>query len=261
MLIAGGFFLVKICLGQAALPESGFEKPFVYGESVKYKILYNWGLIWVEAGEVTFSVDKQKHLGKDVYHFVGDGKTYPKYDWFYKVRDRYESYSDFVNLRPYRFIRDVEEGKVYYHNQYLFKHKEDKAYSFFKRPGKEMKRDTIDFPSQVYDVLSMIYYARCIPWEEYESGDEIPIKLILDGEVYDTYIRYLGKENKKIDGMGLQACIKFQPRLIEGTIFPGGEDMSVWVSDDKNRVPLYIKTPILVGNIRAVVQEMNGLKH
>lgn len=124
-----------------------------------------------------------------------------------------------------------------------------------------MKRDTLDFPENVFDVLSMIYYARCIPWEKYTKGDLIPIRLILDNEVYDTYIRYLGKEQKKIDDGSLVDCIKFQPKLIEGTIFPGGENMSVWVSDDKNRVPVYIQTPILVGNIKAILKSSQSLKY
>lgn len=259
--MAGGFFLFFSQVLVAQVDVSQISKPFKIGESVTYKITYNWGLIWVDAGEVTFSVEKAMHKDMEVFHFVGDGKTYPKYDWFYKVRDRYESYADQMSLRPYRFIRDVEEGKEYYHNQYLFDHEKDLAFSFFKKPKKEMLRDTIDFPPGVFDVLSMIYYARCLNWNSYAIDQEVPIKLILDGKVYDSYIRYLGKEMREVEGLGEISCIKFRPRLIEGTIFPGGEEMTVWVTDDKNRIPVYIKTPILIGNIRAILKTATGTKY
>ena len=259
--MVGGFFLFLPLRTLAQSPESGFSKPFQFGELVSYNISYNWGLIWVDAGEVSFGVQKGQHLGKEVYHFVSEGSTYKKYDWFYKVRDRYEAYTDTSSLRPYRFIRDVEEGKSYYHNQYLFNHQNNKAFSFFKRLNEDLKKDTIEFPEGVYDVLSMIYFARCIPWEQYKIGDLVPIKLILDGEVYKSHIRYLGKEEKKVEELGKISCIKFQPRLIAGTIFPGGDDMTVWVSDDKNRIPVYIKTPIIVGNIKVRLKSTQGLKH
>ena len=64
----------------------------------------------------------------------------------------------------------------------------------------------------------------------------------------------------KIKEVGEFRCIKFAPLLIEGTIFSAGSGMTVYVTDDKNRVPLLIETPILVGSIRARVNNMEGLR-
>jgi hypothetical protein len=70
----------------------------------------------------------------------------------------------------------------------------------------------------------------------------------------------LGKENLKIKNVGEFRCIVFSPLLIEGTIFNAGDGMTVYVTDDQNRVPLLIETPILVGSIKARVNGMSGLR-
>ena len=73
--------------------------------------------------------------------------------------------------------------------------------------------------------------------------------MFLDDQVYNLYIRYLGKEQIKTR-YGTFNTIKIRPLLIEGTIFKGGEKMTVWVSDDANHVPVRVDSPILVGSIK-----------
>ncbi|MFX6118646.1 DUF3108 domain-containing protein, partial [Acinetobacter baumannii] len=88
-------------------------------------------------------------------------------------------------------------------------------------------------PNCIQDVLSSIYYARNINFDKYKAEDKIPFDMFLDNEVYHLYIKYLGKETVKTK-YGKFRAIKFKPLLIKGTIFEGGEKMTVWVSDDPN---------------------------
>lgn len=252
---SGGFFL---CLFINPSNVIGQQFPFESGEIVEYEISYNWGFIWVDAGEVSFSVSNDEAYGKSALKLTGEGQTYPKYDWFYKVRDLYESKVDGENLRPYSFIRNVQEGKTTINNAYVFDHQKHKAYSIIKQKDGFL-RDTLDFPEETYDVISMIYRSRLIDFEKYQVEDKIPIKLILDNQVYESYIRYLGKEQLDVKGLKNVECYKFKPYLIEGTIFTGGEDMSVFVTADENKVPLYIESKILVGNIKAIVKSTSNL--
>src|SRR5690606_32908176 len=124
-----------------------------------------------------------------------------------------------------------------------------------------MQKDTVGLKACSFDVLSMIYFARNMDFLSYEIDQKVTIRIFLDNESFDSYIRYLGKETIKIKGLGEFRCIVFSPLLIEGTIFNGGEDMTVWVTDDENRIPLLIDTPILVGSIKARVNKMQGLRH
>jgi Protein of unknown function (DUF3108) len=109
-------------------------------------------------------------------------------------------------------------------------------------------------------VLSAIYYARNINFDKYKPGDKIPFNMFLDDEVYNLYIRYIGKEVIKTR-YGKFRSIKFKPMLIKGTIFEGGEKMTVWVSDDMNHIPLRIESPITVGSVKVDMMGYKNLRH
>src|SRR5258706_264273 len=56
-------------------------------------------------------------------------------------------------------------------------------------------------------------------------------------------------------------AIKFRPLLIKGTIFSGGEKMTVWVSDDENHIPLRVESPIVVGKVKVDMMGNKNLRH
>lgn len=213
---------------------------FKAGEQVVFRIYYNLGMIYVPAGEARFTTTLERLDGQPVFHVVGDGYTFHSYDWVFKVRDKYESFIDTSTLLPVRFVRDVHEGDYHIYNFVTFNQQRHLATSL---------KGTFDVPSCIQDVLSAVYAARNIRFDLYQPGEKIPFSMFLDNQVYHLYIRYLGKE--RIDTRyGTFNAIKFKPLLIKGTIFQGGEKMTVWVSDDKNHIPLRINSPISVGSIK-----------
>ena len=74
---------------------------FQPGESLNYVVSYNWFVIWTEVGEVTFSLENAKIGEISCYHLLGLGQTYPGWDLFFKVRDRYESWVYPETLKPF----------------------------------------------------------------------------------------------------------------------------------------------------------------
>ncbi|HLC82799.1 MAG TPA: DUF3108 domain-containing protein, partial [Bacteroidia bacterium] len=146
-------------------------------------------------------------------------------------------------------------------DDYIFNQKKNKVYTSSKRNRKPSKLDSISITSCTNDVMTAIFYARCLDFSKYKPKDTIPITFVLDGEVFPSYIRYLGKETIKSDLLGTVRCIKFSPKLIEGTIFKGGEGMVVWVTDDENKMPVYVETPIIVGTIKVRLYKYEGLKN
>ncbi|GEP90930.1 Protein of unknown function [Chitinophaga terrae (ex Kim and Jung 2007)] len=224
---------------------------FQAGESITFKVYYNLGKMYVGAGEAVFNVSLEKYAGRDVYHIVGDGKTFRAYDWIFKVRDRYESYVDTATLQPLKFIRNVNEGGYKIYNNVVFNQAGHQAVS---------TNGTFPVPPCVQDVISAIYYARNIDFSKYNAGDKIPFAMFLDDQVYNIYIRYLGTEEVNTK-FGKFRAIKFKPLLIKGTIFEGGEKMTVWVSDDNNKVPLRVESPISVGNIVVDMVNYSNLRY
>jgi hypothetical protein len=237
------------------------NQTFKAGEELTYKIYYNWGVIWMEAGATTFSAALDELNGKGVYHFVGLGATYPKYDWFYKVFDKYESYADTATLKPLRFLREASEGSSYTKDDYIFNQQKNKVYTLERRNKKSLKFDSIAITPCASDVVTAIFYARCLDFSKYKVKDTIPITFVLDGKLYSSYIRYLGKEVINSELLGNVRCIKFSPKLISGTIFKDGEGMTVWVTDDKNKIPVYVETPIVVGTIKVKLGKYVGLRN
>lgn len=236
--------------GFAQICGSSASNVLNHGEEVKYRVFYNVGGTWTSTGEAVFSTKVTTYNGIPAYHIVGTGRTYSSYDWIFKVRDRYETYIDKNKLVPLRFKRNVSEGKTKFTNDVTFDHKTKKA----KSDGR-----TFNIQECTQDVLSTIYFARNIDFDKYAIGSRIPFTMFLDNELHSLYIRYMGK-TKINTQYGTFNAIKIVPLLIEGTIFKGGEKMVVYVSDDKNRIPLRIETPILVGNIKVDLMSFRNLK-
>ncbi len=224
---------------------------FKDGEKVKMIVYYSTLGMNVAAGEADFSSTLETLNGKPVYHCIGEGKTYPFFDKFYKVRDKYESYIDTANLLPYKFVRNVNEGGYKKYNNVTFNQSAKTAVStngVFKVPG------------CIQDVVSCVYYARNIDFSKYNVGDKIPFDMFLDDEVYHMYIKYMGKDKVKTK-YGKFNAIKFKPLLIKGNIFEGGEKMTAWVSDDPNHLLLRIESPIAVGTVKVDMMSYSNLRH
>jgi hypothetical protein len=224
---------------------------FKGGEKVTYTIFYAVAGLYVNAGTTTFSSTLETLNNKPVYHVVGEGTTNSSYDWIYKVRDRYESFIDTSTLQTMKFIRNIQEGgfKKYEH------------ITFNKSANTAVTNEGVyKVPACVQDVLSAIYYARNIDFNKLRRNDKISFSMFLDREVYEMYIRYLGKETIKTK-YGKFNTIKFKPLLLKGTIFEGGENMTVWVTDDANHIPVRIESPIVVGKIKADMMSFENIRH
>lgn len=256
-LILGIFFCFLWTLSRSQ--KLDHKRVFQSGEKANYSIYYNWGFIWVEAGTVQFSVNELQYKNQTCYKFLGIGKTLPKWDWMYKVRDSYKAITDTSkNLVPLYFERQVLEGSTQIHNTYYF-NKEKQIIDCFLANSADSTHKIIEYEENLSDVISMIYQARLMKFEAYEVNDKLPLNLLLDGKAHQTYIRYLGREIVELkDGKKIN-CFKFKPMLIEGTIFKAGEDMTVWVSEDLNRLPVKVETPILVGSIKVKLRKVENL--
>lgn len=224
---------------------------FKEGERLLFKVYYNMSPLWIHAGNAEFRVNSEMLDKRRVFHITGVGKTQKSYEWFYKVNDKYETYLDQESLLPQRFIRNVNEGGFKIYNYVNFNHTAGKAVS---------TNGIFDVPKCIQDVLSAIYFARNIDYNKYKPGDKIPFKMFLDDQVYELYIRYVGKEIIETK-YGKFHAIKITPLLIEGTIFKGGEKMAVWVGDDANHLPVRISSPILIGSIKVDLMEFDNLRN
>jgi len=224
---------------------------FQAGEKVTYKVYYAVAGIYVDAGTATFTNTLEVLNNRPVYHIVGEGHTNSSYDILYKVRDKYETYIDTATMQALKFVRNVNEGG----------YKKYQNVSFNKTANTAVTNDGVfNIPACVQDVVSSVFYARNIDFDVLRANDKIAFSMFLDNEVYNMYIRYLGKETIKTK-YGKFDAIKFKPLLLKGTIFEGGENMTVWVTDDENHIPVRIESPIVVGKVKIDMMGHEGLRY
>ncbi len=233
---------------------------FSIGEIGTYKIYYTWKPFWIGAGEVTFKIRPSRVNGKYCYRVTALGKSYSTFDWFYKVRDVYETYIDTATMLPVKFVRDVYEGGYTIYNNYEFDHTTNKVKSVKEDFKTKRFEKTYDIKSCSQDVISAIYMARNLDFSKMKVNDIVPIDIFLDEKPYEVYIRYVGKETIDTE-FGDMRCIMFKPLLLDGNMFSGGETMTVYVSDDMNRLPIYIESGIRVGSVRAKLISYEGLRN
>ncbi|MBT8265753.1 MAG: DUF3108 domain-containing protein [Bacteroidia bacterium] len=247
--------LIVIGLVMVQLISAQEDSAFDTGEWFKFKMSYSG---FVKAGNATLSVKEDVLNGKPVYHVVGKGWTTGAIRWFFKVKDRYESYFDKSTGLPYRFIRDINEGGHTKNIEIDFDQINHKALIYNK---KHKKNTIVNTVPNVQDMVSTFYYLRNnLNVDKLKIGDEIRTDMFFDNENYGFKIKYLGVEVINTN-FGKVKCLKFRPYVMAGRVFKEEESLTLWVSADKNKIPLRIKADLAVGSLRADLESFKGLKH
>jgi hypothetical protein len=235
-------------------------RAFKAGEKITYQAHYVWGLVKVYAGDVQFTVSQYPDATKPVLSFEAVGQSLPKWDWMYKVRDNFQSRVNIETFSPIWADRNTLEGSYTAKETYNFSAAKRKIYYSVVNSENPLKRDSLAAGSRIFDVLTLIYYCRTIDFQLYKKDDKIPVKMVVDGKIYPLYLRYLGKEIvKNYVTKQRYNCIKLAVLLVPGTIFKGGEDMNIWVTDDENRIPIQVQAKIIIGSIYAYLNTMEGV--
>ncbi|MEE9438161.1 MAG: DUF3108 domain-containing protein [Saprospiraceae bacterium] len=230
---------------------------FISGEKLIYKLYYNWKFVWIPAGEITFEVQS---IG-DKYQMTGIGKSYSSYDNFFRVRDYYEVIVDTMSLSPISFVRHIEEGNYRKFDSLYFDQSSNLVHSFNGKNKATAKTESYEIDPCMMDLISVFYKLRNTDTENYKPGSFLDFNMFLDREIYPIHVVYEKNENKKIKDLGTYNCLKIRPELIVGNIFKEGDVMNVWVSNDKNKIPLMIESPISVGSVKGVLKNYSGLRH
>ena len=226
----------------------GLSVPFYKGEKLEYDLVYNWGFIWAKAGRISFEVGDTLINNKTYWTFNTFGRSMKHWDWFYKVRSTYSSVADH-RLNPVSFERVGQEGTHFYNRKYAFTEKLSTMFYLDER-GVQRKKKILMAPCS-FDVVTAIYYCRSIPFNDFAMNEMVPLNMVLDGALHQSSLRYVGKEKWTHPNTGRQYdCILFKPKLIEGTVFSEGENMTVYVTDDVRRIPVFIETELVVGKAK-----------
>jgi len=230
------------------------ERAYDDGEWFKFRIHYGF----VTAGYATLEVNNEVLGGKEVFHIKGYGKTLGLSRLFFKVEDNYESYVDKEKDIPLRFIRNIDEGGHTKDIQIDFDHDTGKALVHNK---KHKTKEWVDFPKDAQDMVSAFYYLRNrLDVSKIEVGETVDMNMFFDKENYKFRLKFLGREVIRTK-FGKVPALKFRPYVQSGRVFKEKESLTVWVTDDDNRMPVLIKADLAVGSIKASLIQFKGLKN
>jgi len=228
------------------------NEAFTAGEYLKYCAYYDSYLTGkVTAGVVVAEVKFENRLinGRETYHLIGTGKTKGAFNLFFKVDDRFESYVDREFMVPWWFIRNTKEGDYEYQDEVKF-NQFTGTYS--------STRKNRAMPVGTQDLISAIYVARTIDLTHARPGDDFPVTFLLDDSIYVSVIRFVEKEELLLE-LGAFRCLRFQPLVVTGNVFSQPYPMDIWITDDKNHLPLLIKTAVIIGSVKLELIEFKGL--
>jgi hypothetical protein len=221
---------------------------FKRGEKLSFKLSY--GFIDAAVASLTVTDERLEFGGRSTFHVVGLGSSSGISDWFFKVRDRYESYIDERALVPWMFIRRIDEGG--------YKCSQDYVFNPFNKKVKIKESTYYDVTPNVQDMVSAFYHARNLDFSKAKAGDIYTIDCFVDEEIFPVKIKFVGRENVKTD-IGKFRCLKLRPVIQTGRIFKHEEDLNIWVSDDGNHIPVKAIADILFGSVHVELTEYNGL--
>ena len=243
------FCLLSLVLGFWGASVAQSKYPPI--EKLVYDGYYNWGIIWVKAGRVEFSLS-QSDKYPNAQKLEAVGVSLPSWDWVFTVRDTLVSHYDENTYFPYEFSRKAHEGNYHKTFDYKFDYKDSLVIGDVHRVGRYRRTDTVPLKSDTYDMLSVAWMTRELEFDKYKKNELIPIRILIDSKIYDLYIRYLGTGKTKGAGQKRE-CDIFSPLLVKGEVFRGGEGMKIWVSKDEYRLPLLVEAKILIGSVKALL--------
>ncbi|MCM1176726.1 MAG: DUF3108 domain-containing protein [Clostridium sp.] len=241
------------------------EKDLAYqsGEHLKFTMHYQWGAINSDVGWATADLARTSLNGQEVFLCSVYGRTIRWYDLVFKVREDFRSWFTCDGIRPLQFTRDTKEGKYAATNRYTYMWDAAEPYidADIYSTSSGQRNMQLPLTSCTYDLPALFYLARNMDFDNVEPGVRHPMTFAIDDDIYNVYFILLGRETRKIKGLGQVKTIKFAAKLLAGEVFTGEEDMTIWVTDDDNRIPVLFEAPILVGVASGRLAEYSGLKH
>jgi len=223
-----------------SIPAIEKDLPFHPGEKLTFQLKWEF----IPAGEAVLEVLPIETIGGiKSFHFVLTVKTNKFLDLFYKVRNRIDSYTDIEMTHSILFKQQKHEGRTRRNIVVNFNWGKNEAqYSNFSQ-----KIKPISIRQGSFDPLSVFYYSRLIDLKE---NAEIRCPVTDGKKSILGKAKVLKQENVKLAGKTYDTFL-FEPELKDiGGVFEKSKDAKIklWVTADKRRIPVKIKSKVVVGN-------------
>ncbi|MFH1373158.1 MAG: DUF3108 domain-containing protein [bacterium] len=208
-----------------------------FGANEKFTFDINYGFI--NAGVATMEVVRLvEYEQRPCHQIVSRANSNKFFSTFYNVDDRVESIIDAVGLFSWRFEKNLREGSYRADRRYCFDQRNHLAFYI---------DDTLSVPPFVQDPLSVLYYVRT---QELKPGQALAVDNFTDGKHYPLEVKVLKRETVTVEA-GTFDCVVVEPLLKSVGVFKHQGRLRVWLTDDRLKMPVLMKSKVLVGSITA----------
>ena len=264
-----GLVALMLLLSAAAVPVYGQKcipvnlnkdkLAFKGGEKLVFTIHYKWGIVNADVAQAIIKLDSTRLNGKKVYHGSLSGNTQKIYEQVFKVREHMDSWFTCDGFDPVKFTRDAREGNYWCTNLYTYSGSQINATINNSRKGEF--NVTLPKDNCTFDLPLMYYVMRNMDVSKLKVGGRYPMTFACDSHVRTLSFVYLGKETRKVRGMGTVRCLKFGFDVVKGEVFSGDSKLYAWFTDDANKIPVYFVAPLKLGEVRGRLYSSSGVRH
>jgi len=242
--------LVLTAIGSINAQKKEFRKlenfAFVVGEKLTFDVKYGF----ITAGVAVMEIPKVRKIAKrETFHITFNVNSVSSFDPFFKVRDRYETYLDCDALFPWRFEQHVRGGSYSRDFSAFFDHRKNLA---------KTKKGSYEIPDNVNDIVSAFYLARTFNFDSLEVGEGFYLENFYKDKIYPLEVVYRGKERVTVEA-GTFDCIMIEPLVVEGGLFKNEGSIIVWLTDDDVKMPVKVKSKVIIGSIDAELTKYEGI--
>lgn len=231
---------------------------FTDGEMLRYIVYYKLGFIWIKAGEIIFTVDEQPKT----YVLRAEGFTYSSYSWLFKVDDFYKTIIDKETLKPLTSVKRLREGGYKLYEKVKYDWSGDTAYITRGKTEEKTETEVMKISDCIHDLLSLPYYLRVHDYSNIDIGEKVPFKVFLNKKIYNLALEYREKMKKSIKEFGSYNTRRYTAETVAGNTFgEEGSLMQAYISDDKNKVPVFMESDVYVGTVKILLKEAENLKY
>lgn len=256
-------FCALLCVFGASAQESGVQPAFHAGEELTLKVSYRAKLIPnTEVATVVMNVADTVLNNRPHYRIYANARTIPSWRWFYNLDDTYRSYIDTTSFRPTLSTSQIRENGYRAWSRFEYDWANGVSVNRKQRRQNPIEERRIPIAGESYDGVSLFYDLRTIDPTTLIENEDRTIALLLSDTVRYINYRYLGRERKKVRGVGTFRTLKFSCQLATSTgeSFEDDTEFFIWISDDRNKIPIFFESPIRVGSVRAYISGYKGLR-
>ncbi len=235
------------------------QHTFAKGEQLEFKVhfgIFNVGKATMEVNQQIYKINNKPSYKVDI-----SGWTTGAVSWVSKVDDNWGAYIDSSNLLPHISWRNIKEGRYRKNELVNFDHQNNiiETKVIDNQTGKFKDPVTFDAPENIRDLIGGYLFVRHIDFSHLKEKDTIKLNAFFEDTIYNFNILYQGKEKVKTKAGHFNA-IKLVPVMPDNKMFAGENSVTLWLSDDKNRIPIKAEANMFIGKAGCELIGYNGLK-